>query len=161
RCPCPPLPLPPPPPPEPLCPQCQTLTIINPNPGEGTLNFTVSDNASWLTVSPASGTAPATLTASVDVTGLAAGTYNGTITISAAGATNTPVGVPVTLTVNPVGGSELIVNGGFEDSAGPHPEPWMFTGGAVFSTGGDQHSGTGYLILGGVNNASQSAFQQI
>jgi hypothetical protein len=35
------------------------------------------------------------------------------------------------------------------------------TGGAVRSTGGNQHSGTGYLILGGANNASHSAFQQI
>jgi hypothetical protein len=35
------------------------------------------------------------------------------------------------------------------------------TGGAVRSTGGNHRSGTGYLILGGVDNASQSAFQQI
>jgi Viral BACON domain len=136
-------------------PANQTINITN--TGAGTLNFTASDDAPWLTVSPASGTAPSTLTASVDITGLAAGTFNGTITISAAGATNTPVSVPVTLTVNGAGGNELIVNGGFEGSAAP----WTLTGGAVRSTGGNQHSGTGYLILGGVNNASQSAFQQI
>jgi hypothetical protein len=136
-------------------PANQTINVTN--TGAGTLNFTVSDNAPWLTVSPASGTAPATLTASVDITGLAAGTFNGTITISAAGATNTPVSVPVTLTVNGAGGNELIVNGGFEGSAAP----WTLTGGAVRSTGGNHRSGTGYLILGGVNNASQSAFQQI
>jgi len=136
-------------------PANQTINITN--TGAGTLNFTVSDNAPWLTVSPASGTAPATLTASVDITGLAAGTFNGTITISADGATNTPVSVPVTLTVNGAGGNELIVNGGFEGSAAP----WTLTGGAVRSTGGNHRSGTGYLILGGVNNASQSAFQQI
>jgi Subtilase family/Viral BACON domain len=136
-------------------PADQTINVTN--TGGGTLNFTVSDDAPWLTVSPASGTAPATLTASVDITGLAAGTFNGTITISAAGATNTPVSVPVTLTVNGAGGNELIVNGGFEGSAAP----WTLTGGAVRSTGGNQRSGTGYLILGGVNNASQSAFQQI
>jgi hypothetical protein len=35
------------------------------------------------------------------------------------------------------------------------------TGGAVRSTGGNHRTGTGYLILGGVNNASQTAFQQI
>jgi hypothetical protein len=136
-------------------PANQTINITN--TGGGTLNFTASDDAPWLTVSPASGTAPSTLTASVNISGLAAGTYNGTITIGATGATNTPVNVPVTLTVNGAGGTELIVNGGFEGSAAP----WTLTGGAVRSTGGNQHSGTGYLILGGVNNASQSAFQQI
>jgi hypothetical protein len=136
-------------------PANQTINVTN--TGAGTLNFTVSDNAPWLTVSPASGTAPATLTASVDITGLAAGAFNGTITISATGATNTPVSIPVTLTVNGAGGNELIVNGGFEGGAAP----WTLTGGAVVSTGGNHRSGTGYLILGGVNNASQSAFQQI
>src|SRR5262249_16981256 len=136
-------------------PANQTINITN--TGGGTLNFTASDDAPWLTVSPASGTAPSTLTASVNVSGLAAGTYNGTITISATGATNTPVSVPGTLNVNRPGANELIVNGGFEGSAAP----WTLTGGAVRSTGGNHHSGTGYLILGGVNNASQSAFQQI
>src|SRR5215831_7810152 len=136
-------------------PANQTINISN--TGGGTLNFTASDNAPWLTVSPASGTAPSTLTASVDISGLAAGTYNGTITVSATGATNTPVSVPVTLTVNGAGGAELIVNGGFEGSAAP----WTLSGGAVRSTGGNQHSGTGYLILGGQNNQSSAAFQQI
>ena len=137
-------------------PANQTINITN--TGGGTLNFTASDDAPWLTLSPTSGTAPSTLTASVDITGLAAGTFNGTITISAAGATNTPVSVPVTLTVNGAGGAELIVNGGFEGSAAP----WMLSGNDVFfSTGGNQHSGTGYLILGAVNNGSGMAFQQI
>jgi hypothetical protein len=136
-------------------PANQTISITN--TGGGTLDFTVSDDAPWLTVSPASGAAPSTLTASVDITGLAAGTFNGTITISATGATNSPVSVPVTLNVNAAGGAELIVNGGFEGSAAP----WTLAGGAVRSTGGNHRTGTGYLILGGVNNASQSAFQQI
>ncbi|HZF41650.1 MAG TPA: S8 family serine peptidase, partial [Blastocatellia bacterium] len=136
-------------------PANQTISITN--TGAGTLNWTATDDAPWLTVSPASGTAPSTLTASVNISGLAAGTYNGTITISATGASNTPVSVPVTLTVNGVGGSELIVNGGFEGGAAP----WTLSGGAVQSTGGNQHSGTGYLILGGANNQSSAAFQQI
>jgi hypothetical protein len=136
-------------------PASQTINVAN--TGAGTLDWTATDNAPWLTVSAAGGTAPSTLTASVDITGLAAGTFNGTITISATGATNSPVSVPVTLTVNGAGGNELIVNGGFEGSAAP----WTLTGGAVRSTGGNHRSGTGYLILGGVNNASQSAFQQI
>src|SRR5262245_37671087 len=135
-------------------PASQTINITN--TGAGTLNFTASDDASWLTVSPTSGTAPATLTASVNISGLAAGAYNGTITISATGATNTPVSVPVTLTVNGAGGTELIVNGGFEGSAAP----WTLSG-AFRSTGSFPHSGTGYLILGGTRNANHTAFQQI
>src|SRR5262245_26627390 len=135
-------------------PANQTINITN--TGGGTLNFTASDDAPWLTVSPASGTAPSTLTASVDITGLAAGTFNGTITIIADGATNTPVSVPVTLTVNGAGGAELILNGGFEGSAAP----WTLSG-AVRSTGSFPHSGTGYLILGAANNANHTAFQQI
>jgi hypothetical protein len=136
-------------------PANQSLSITN--TGGGTLNWTASDNATWLSVSPTSGTAPSTVTVSVNITGLAAGTYNGTITVSATGATNTPVNVPVTLTVNNPGGGQLITNGGFEGSVAP----WVLSGQAVWSTGSFPHSGTGYLILGGVNNASGAAFQQI
>lgn len=80
-------------------PANQTISITN--TGGGTLDWTASDDAPWLTVSPASGTAPSTLTASVDISGLTAGTYNGTITISATGAANTPVIVLVTLHLKP------------------------------------------------------------
>jgi hypothetical protein len=137
-------------------PAGQSLSITN--TGGGTLNWTASSNQTWLSVSPTSGTAPSSATVSVDITGLAAGTYNGAITISATGATNTPVTLPVTLTVNPTGGctTQLIVNGGFEGSA----TPWVLSG-AVFSTGAFPHTGTGYSILGGVNNASHTEFQQI
>jgi hypothetical protein len=79
-------------------PANQTINITN--TGGGTLNWTANDNAPWLTVTPTSGTAPSTLTASVNISGLTAGTYSGTITISATGATNTPVSVPVTLQLN-------------------------------------------------------------
>ncbi len=135
-------------------PANQSISITN--TGAGTLNWTATDNATWLTISPASGTAPSTLTASVSISGLTAGTYNGTITVSATGATNTPVSIPVTLTVNGTGGTELIVNGGFEGSA----TPWVLSG-AAFSTGAYPRSGTGYLVMGGVNSATHTAYQQI
>ena len=82
-------------------PASQTLAIAN--SGVGTLSWTASSGATWLTVTPASGTAPSTLTAQIDASTLAAGSYSGAITISATGATNTPVSVPVTLTVAPAG----------------------------------------------------------
>lgn len=79
-------------------PTGQTLAISN--TGGGTLNWTVSDNASWLTMSPASGTGSGTSTATITTTGLTPGTYAATITVTAAGASNTPSTIPVTLTLN-------------------------------------------------------------
>lgn len=136
-------------------PANQSLSITN--TGGGTLNWTASSNATWLSVSPTSGTAPSTATVSVNITGLAVGTYNGAITISATGASNTPLNVPVTLTVNAAGGNELIVNGGFEGSS----TPWVLSGNAVRSTGAFPHTGTGYLIVASANSQTGTAFQQI
>lgn len=138
-------------------PANQTISITN--SGGGTLTWAASDNATWLTITPTSGTAPSTLTASVNISGMAAGTYNGTISISATGATNTPFSIPVTLTVNSGGGggTELIQNGGFESSAAP----WVLSGQATWSTATLPHSGTGYLIEAGANSATGTAYQQI
>ena len=61
-------------------PANQSLSITN--TGGGTLNWTASDNATWLSISPTSGTAPSTVTVSVNIAGLTAGTYNGTITVT-------------------------------------------------------------------------------
>ncbi len=135
-------------------PANQTISLTN--TGGGTLNWTATDNASWLSLSPASGTAPSTLTASVSISGLAAGTYNGTITISATGATNSPLTVPVTLTVNAAGG-ELIVNGGFEGSA----TPWVLSTASIWTTGANARTGTGFIQLGAANSTSRTAYQQI
>ena len=53
----------------------------------------------WLTISPTTGSAPGNLAMTVNTAGLAAGTYTATITVTAPGATNSPLTVPVTLTV--------------------------------------------------------------
>jgi hypothetical protein len=79
-------------------PSNQSLSISN--TGGGTLSWSVTDNATWLSLNPTSGTNSRTVTVSVNIAGLTAGTYNATITISATGATNNPVNIPVTLTVN-------------------------------------------------------------
>ena len=80
-------------------PAAKTLSVAN--TGGGTLSFTASDDAPWLSVTPASGTAPRDLTVSASVSGLAAGTYTGNVTVTAAGATGSPKEVPVTFTVDP------------------------------------------------------------
>jgi Tol biopolymer transport system component len=72
------------------------------NSGSGTLNYTLSDDAAWLTVLPASGQAPKDLTLSAEVTGLGPGVYTATITIADPYATNNPVRIPVSLTVSEV-----------------------------------------------------------
>lgn len=70
------------------------------NAGGGTLSWTVSDNTGWLSVSPTSGTNTGAVTAFANLSGLAAGTYSGSITISATGATNSPRTIPVSFTVS-------------------------------------------------------------
>ena len=79
-------------------PAAQMLTISN--TGGSTLSWSASDTASWLTLNPGAGTGNGMLTASVSTNGLAAGTYNTTLTLAATGATNTPRTVPVILTVS-------------------------------------------------------------
>jgi uncharacterized protein (TIGR03382 family) len=86
-------------------PPSQQLTITN--SGSGTLTWTATGSDPWITtISPASGALSAgssttpPITVSVNQTGLLAGTYVGSITIAAAGASNTPQTVPVTLSVN-------------------------------------------------------------
>ena len=73
----------------------QNISLTNTG---GILNWAVSDDASWLTVNPASGSGSRTLSTSVNTAGLTAGTYHGTLTVSAAGIS--PKTVAVTLIVN-------------------------------------------------------------
>jgi hypothetical protein len=75
------------------------------NSDSGTLDYTITDDVGWLSVSPTSGSSTGehdTITVSYDTSGLTAGTYNGTITITDTSATNSPQSVPVSLTVNSV-----------------------------------------------------------
>ena len=74
-------------------------TFLISNSGGGILNWTISDNTSWLNCSPTSGTNSGEVTVSVEASGLAAGTYYGTITVSAPHASNSPQYVNVTLLV--------------------------------------------------------------
>ncbi len=78
-------------------PPSQTLTITN--TGAGTLNWTAAAASGWLDVNPASGTGDGSIDVSVDITGLTAGTYTDTVTISDPAATNNPQKAPVTLII--------------------------------------------------------------
>jgi hypothetical protein len=83
------------------------------NIGEGTLNWTVSDNATWLECNPTSGTNFGVVTVSVDATGLSPDTYTGTITVTDANAINSPQTIYVTLNVYDSGGGLPVQPFGF------------------------------------------------
>ena len=96
-------------------PAPQTLTVTS---GGAALSFTAAASSPWLSVTPATGTTPATLAVSVNVTGLAQGTYNGTINLSAT--TGPMIGsvteIPVTLQVGAV--SALTITGVINAASG-------------------------------------------
>jgi hypothetical protein len=89
------------------------LTYVqgNPNPspvlvGIGTtstpLSYTAtaqSSGGNWLSVAPAGGSTPSSVTLTFNTTGLATGVFNGTLNLTAASAVNSPLSVPVKLTV--------------------------------------------------------------
>lgn len=83
----------------------QTLRITQ--SGEGTVTWTASANQPWLTVSPTSGTGPATLTVAVTAASNVppTGTSNGSVALSFTGAGVTPGAVSVTLATMAHGGS--------------------------------------------------------
>ncbi len=87
-------------------PPSQALSIRN--TGIGSFNWTATKTADWLTLSPTSGSCSTEIdnvTVSCNITGLAVGTYTDNITVTAPGAVGSPRIVPVTLTVNPPGGT--------------------------------------------------------
>ena len=82
-------------------PANQTLDISN--SGIGTINWTLSDDAAWLSENPTSGSSTGehdTAAVSVDMTGMSAGNYSANITIMAPGAINSPCPVPVILHIS-------------------------------------------------------------
>jgi hypothetical protein len=78
-------------------PTGQTVSVSN--SGGGTLNWTAGVDTTWLAISPASGAGPSMITVSVDATGLAAGTYSGSVTVSDPASSNLSQTVSVNLTI--------------------------------------------------------------
>lgn len=79
-------------------PETKTVTVSNtgaPQP----MPWTVSDNQTWLSESPTSSADVGTFGATVDPAGLVAGSYGGTITVTAPAATSSPTLVPVTILI--------------------------------------------------------------
>jgi hypothetical protein len=80
------------------------------NSGTGTLTFTAGSDSAWLTVLPLGGTAPQALQATVSIMGLGPGTYTGHVTVTAAGAQNSPSVVTVTLSISSSGGGNVTID---------------------------------------------------
>jgi hypothetical protein len=106
-------------------PATQTLSIWN--SGGETLDWVVSADALWLSLSPTSGSSTGEtdqVTASVDISGMSSGSYSAIITISASGATNTPQTVPVNLTISAAGVNKWAVVIGIADYRGRSNDLW-------------------------------------
>jgi hypothetical protein len=81
-------------------PAAQMISVSN--TGGGTLSWSASDNAAWLTLSPASGTGNGTVSVTVALGSLGVGTYSASITVNATGAATVTVPVTLTVTAAPV-----------------------------------------------------------
>ena len=94
-------------------PENQTLEIWN--SGGGTINWSLSNDAGWLSEIPENGTSSGeynNVTVAVNITGMSAGDYTANITINATEANNTPQVVPVSLHISPPGGGVIGGGGG-------------------------------------------------
>ena len=78
----------------------QAVAIVN--QGGGIMNQSMSDNSHWITLQEATnqvGALAVNALVDVDATGMSPGSYTGIITISADGALNSPIYIPVYLTI--------------------------------------------------------------
>ncbi len=129
-----------------------TSQIGQPNPGPKGLFWSDSDNGLNVNSSPViatannpwiilSGPTVGSVTVQVDETGLSAGVYNGSITLTQAGAGNSPTTVPILLVVNGGGGGGTFGTLTFSQSSipftstnGSTPSPAVLTVGADANT---------------------------
>ncbi|MBI3270169.1 MAG: discoidin domain-containing protein [Planctomycetes bacterium] len=91
-----------------LQPATQNLSITN--TGGSTLNWSISSNAAFVTVSPTSGTGNATVTVTANTTTLSAGVFPAVLTVTAPGATGSPNTVNVTVTATDLTAPAAITN---------------------------------------------------
>jgi hypothetical protein len=89
--------------------QLQTAQLDIDNRGGGTLQFTISSGASWLSASATQGTAPATITLTANPAGFAEGdSEDTTLTVAAVGNPAQTITIPVRLGV----GNTFVVGNG-------------------------------------------------
>ena len=145
-------------------PAAQTVPISN--MGAGAMNWTASPSAPWLQLSANSGTttsgAPYMLGVTPNITGLAPGTYNATITISSSNAVSgSPQTVNVTLTLTGIlmqSTFDATTLDGWANSPQGSPAGWSLTNGVLAYSG----AGATQLYAGNAtwsNYTVQATFQ--
>jgi len=77
-------------------PAAQTVAVSSST--STAINYTATTATTWLTTT-ASGTTPGNLSIGINPSGLAAGTYTGSVSVASTGASNSPQSIPVTLNV--------------------------------------------------------------
>lgn len=134
-------------------PANQLLNIVN--NGGGTLNWSISNNPGWLTPTPLTATAPSSDTLSVNTAGLAAGSYNASLLITASGALNSPLTVPVSLQVVDPAYTEDFETGNLTKF------PWATGGNGLWTVqGSTAHTGS-YAAQSPVLTTSQSSYLKV
>jgi len=141
-------------------PPAQTLEVCN--SGVGTLSWSLTDNAGWLSETPTSGSLGEggceDVTVSVDVTGMEAGDYSATITITGSPVVQVAVSLHIESAVVPIPGGPA----GFSASAvsiSPQqvePGEEVTISINVANTGGETGSYNAILYINGVVEDSQS-----
>jgi Zn-dependent metalloprotease len=125
--------------------------------GTGSVTVTAGAGCAWTAVSNAT---------FITVTSGSSGSGNGTVNYSVAAnsgasrnGTMTIAGQTFTVTqaAGGGGGTELIVNPGFESGT----TPWVISGSTVRSTGAYPHSGVAYMILGIDNSSTSTLYQTV
>ena len=141
-------------------PPDQTLEICN--SGTGTLNWSLTDNAGWLSESPTSGSLGEgeceDVTVSVDVSGMAAGDYTATITITGSPTVSVPVNLHIlsALPEMPVGPAQLSASALDIMPQQVQPGQDVTISINVANTGGETGSYNAVLYINGVVEDSQS-----
>lgn len=88
-------------------------SIVVTNTGGGALSWTATKINSWLSIAPTTGGNSDTIIFSISISGLSAGIYYDTITVTDAAASNSPQKAPITLTIEsaPVGVQGKVLRG--------------------------------------------------
>jgi uncharacterized protein (TIGR03437 family) len=96
----------------------QTIAVTN--GGGGNLQWDAVATASWLNVTPGSGTNSGMVSVTASTAGMSAGTYHANVMILAS-ASNAPVTIPVIFTITSAQGNPSITSGGIVSAAGSTP----------------------------------------
>jgi uncharacterized protein (TIGR03437 family) len=148
-------------------PQSQTIQVSAASTTAYTAAATTTNGGTWLTVAPTSGTATpgkSSLTITADPTSLAAGTYQGKVTLTTS--TGVITVIPVTITVNagsgggPVAISPSTLTFAYtQNGILPVPQSLQITGSETFTAGATTTSGGSWLAVmpvSGSGNATLS-----